>query len=57
MKKMLKKMNKQEEKEQKKGNKKVKYTQDGLRIYNTEELGIGKGGETDQCPFDCDCCF
>ncbi|KAH8924300.1 DUF1764-domain-containing protein [Atractiella rhizophila] len=32
-------------------------TEDGLKIYAIEELGIGKGGDTDQCPFDCDCCF
>jgi hypothetical protein len=30
-------------------------TEDGLPIYSVEEL-CGKGGETDDCPFDCDCC-
>lgn len=28
-----------------------------LKIYTEEELKIGKGGLTDKCPFDCDCCF
>jgi hypothetical protein len=30
---------------------------DGLKVYSLEELGIGKGGDTADCPFDCDCCF
>ena len=32
-----------------------KYTDDGLRIYSEEELGINKpgSGSTDDCPFDC----
>ncbi len=35
-----------------------KRTEEGFVIYSEEELGMGKkGGETDQCPFDCDCCF
>lgn len=34
-----------------------KYTPDGLPIYTMEELNIGKGGNTDLCPFDCNCCF
>jgi len=28
-----------------------------LKVYTEEELKIGKGGMTDKCPFDCDCCF
>lgn len=28
-----------------------------LKIYTEEQLNIGKGGLTDKCPFDCDCCF
>lgn len=32
-------------------------TEEGYRIYTAEELGIGKGGGTADCPFDCDCCF
>lgn len=35
----------------------IKRTADGLRIYTEEELGIGKGGGTPDCPFDCSCCF
>ena len=34
-----------------------RVTDDGFKIYTEEELGIGKGGDTDLCPFDCDCCF
>ena len=34
-----------------------KRTEEGFKIYNLEELNIGKGGETEDCPFDCDCCF
>ena len=30
---------------------------DGLPVYTADELGIGKGGDTKLCPFDCDCCF
>ena len=30
---------------------------DGLRIFTEEELKIGQGGGTADCPFDCDCCF
>ncbi|KAH9821663.1 hypothetical protein DFH28DRAFT_527791 [Melampsora americana] len=32
-------------------------TDDGLPIYSVEELNIGLGGDTEACPFDCDCCF
>ena len=36
-----------------------KKTDDGFAIYTADELKIGlKGsGNTDKCPFDCDCCF
>lgn len=44
-----------EEKRQSGG--KVKITEDGYKVYTSEELGLGKGGNTDDCPFDCDCCF
>lgn len=33
------------------------FTEEGWKIYTPEELNIGKGGETELCPFDCDCCF
>jgi hypothetical protein len=33
------------------------YTEEGWRIYTPDELGIGKGGDTAECPFDCKCCF
>ncbi len=29
----------------------------GMPIYSLEALNIGKGKDTAQCPFDCDCCF
>ncbi|KAG0330268.1 hypothetical protein BG004_002143 [Podila humilis] len=32
-------------------------TDDGLRLFDIHDLGIGKGGDTDLCPFDCECCF
>lgn len=35
-----------------------KKTEEGYAIYTEDELQLGaKGGETDQCPFDCECCF
>eukprot|EP00055_Hartaetosiga_balthica_P009222 m.36229 g.36229 ORF g.36229 m.36229 type:complete len:150 (-) comp6656_c0_seq1:70-519(-) len=31
---------------------------DGLRVYTYDELGVSaESGGTDDCPFDCDCCF
>ena len=38
-------------------NKRAKHTDDGLKIYNEDDLNIGKGGNTPECPFDCNCCF
>jgi len=29
----------------------------GLPLYSEEELRIGGGGGTRDCPFDCDCCY
>lgn len=36
-----------------------KRTEEGYAIYTEDELGLGRkgGGDTDLCPFDCDCCF
>lgn len=34
-----------------------KRTEEGYIVYKEEELNFGKGGDTDLCPFDCDCCF
>ena len=34
-----------------------KMTGDGYKVYSLDELGVGKGGDTDLCPFDCECCF
>lgn len=33
------------------------FTEEGYRVYTPEELQIGKGGDTADCPFDCQCCF
>jgi hypothetical protein len=34
-----------------------KRTDDGLRIFSPAELGMNdKGGDTELCPFDCNCC-
>jgi len=30
---------------------------DGLPIYSLGELKVGQGGDTELCPFDCECCF
>lgn len=35
----------------------ARFTEEGFRIYSTEELNIGKGGDTADCPIDCNCCF
>jgi hypothetical protein len=29
---------------------------DGLPVYTSEELNIGKGGNTKKCPVYCECC-
>jgi hypothetical protein len=42
---------------QMRGPQKRKKTTEGFHIYTVEELNIGKGGNTDLCPFDCNCCF
>eukprot|EP01024_Parvocaulis_polyphysoides_P064058 TRINITY_DN742_c0_g7_i1.p2 TRINITY_DN742_c0_g7~~TRINITY_DN742_c0_g7_i1.p2 ORF type:complete len:132 (-),score=29.02 TRINITY_DN742_c0_g7_i1:322-717(-) len=35
-----------------------KKTEEGYAIYTEEELGFRDNcGDTDLCPFDCDCCF
>lgn len=36
-----------------------KRTEEGYAIYKEDELGLTKkgGGDTADCPFDCDCCF
>lgn len=35
-----------------------KKTEEGWNIYTEEELMMNnKGGNTDLCPFDCDCCY
>ncbi|RKP00875.1 hypothetical protein CXG81DRAFT_26414 [Caulochytrium protostelioides] len=39
------------------GDKSRKRTDDGLRIFSLDELGVGGGKDTPDCPFDCQCCF
>ncbi|KAJ9080971.1 hypothetical protein DSO57_1019366 [Entomophthora muscae] len=37
---------------------KRKTTEEGFMIYSSKELNIGQGeGDTEDCPFDCQCCF
>lgn len=35
----------------------IKRTEEGYKIYTVDELNIGLGGDTKDCPFDCKCCF
>jgi hypothetical protein len=37
--------------------KKRSKTDDGYFVYKEDELKIGLGKDTQDCPFDCDCCF
>jgi hypothetical protein len=31
---------------------------DGVKVYSEEELRLNSnGGDTEDCPFDCNCCF
>mmetsp|Transcript_38584 Transcript_38584/g.46675 ORF Transcript_38584/g.46675 Transcript_38584/m.46675 type:complete len:155 (+) Transcript_38584:281-745(+) len=39
------------------GKGKRKKTDDGFLIYSVEEMNVGKGGDTPDCPFDCWCCY
>ncbi len=32
-------------------------TDEGYPIYSAIELKVGQGGDTPDCPFECDCCF
>jgi hypothetical protein len=32
-------------------------TEEGYPIYSVQEMKIGLGGDTPDCPFDCQCCF
>ena len=42
----------------KKSSKSSRYTTEGFKIYTLDELGIdeNRGGDTELCPFDCECC-
>ncbi|KAJ1982635.1 hypothetical protein H4R34_001632 [Dimargaris verticillata] len=39
------------------GSGKKRFTEDGFPLYTVEDLQIGLGGDTPDCPFDCQCCF
>jgi hypothetical protein len=39
------------------GKNSLDFTEEGWKVYTPAELNIGKGGDTELCPFDCDCCF
>lgn len=36
-----------------------KQTDEGFKVYTEDELKIGDtvGGQSKDCPFDCDCCY
>ena len=54
----VKKKKKVKKKDKKKEQSKItKRTEDGYKIYKLEDLNLGKGGNTPDCPFDCQCCF
>ncbi|CAG8630252.1 6213_t:CDS:2 [Funneliformis mosseae] len=38
------------------GTKNRRITEDGLPIFDIKELNIGRGEDTQLCPFDCNCC-
>ena len=38
-------------------NNSLDLTEEGWKVYTPEELNIGLGGDTPECPFDCNCCF
>ncbi|EPX72183.1 uncharacterized protein SOCG_04876 [Schizosaccharomyces octosporus yFS286] len=40
-----------------KGSSGRKRTEEGFLVYDLDELQMGRGGDTPQCPFDCDCCY
>lgn len=50
-------VNKKKKIKKKNDKKKGKKEIDGLKVYTTEELNLGKGGDTPDCPFDCECCY
>ncbi|KAJ2160588.1 hypothetical protein GGF46_002130 [Coemansia sp. RSA 552] len=38
--------------------KNTKYTDDGFRVFYYDDLRIGEGqGDTELCPFECECCY
>ncbi len=40
------------------GNDGSRKTVEGLKIYSEAELNLNStGGDTEECPFDCNCCF
>ncbi|KAG0166760.1 hypothetical protein DFQ28_006919 [Apophysomyces sp. BC1034] len=39
------------------GKKAKRLTDDGYPLYDVKDLRIGEGGDTPDCPFDCQCCF
>ncbi|KAJ1971682.1 hypothetical protein H4R35_005119 [Dimargaris xerosporica] len=39
------------------GSGKKRFTEDGYPLYTVEDLQIGLGGDTPDCPFGCQCCF
>jgi hypothetical protein len=38
-------------------NSSLDFTEEGWKVYTPDELKIGGGKDTPDCPFDCECCF
>ncbi|KAI9224717.1 hypothetical protein BC828DRAFT_412114 [Blastocladiella britannica] len=36
---------------------KKRFTEDGYPLFFMEDLMAQEGGDTEQCPFECECCF
>ena len=55
---LFEKQNKVDLKKEKKESK-IRQAVDGFNVYTEEELGLNnpKAGTTENCPFDCECCF
>lgn len=34
-----------------------RFMDDGTPIYSIEDIVSKTGGNTDECPFDCQCCY
>ncbi|KAJ1926565.1 hypothetical protein IWQ60_003681 [Tieghemiomyces parasiticus] len=39
------------------GRRSKRQTEDGLPLFSLDDLKIGQGQDTPDCPFDCECCY